>query len=350
MLDVSLGSTRQHRSLTVFALLAPGAPDLPYDLLVDAIAGGALRIGEVGQGTVPTLVAKNDGDRIVLVLDGEQLIGARQNRMTNRSILLPPHSATEIPVFCMEQGRWHFESDAMAPAPQHSPAKVRRRARETEVRHAAAPGGAAMSSLREAQGDVWMDVADTLHTLDAHSSTHSLDAAFAAAHDMDVWLAALPCDDDQVGLVAFVGAEPLGMDVIGAPRLYRRLHERLLRGYVMDAMEHERRAARAVGAADAAAGAGGGVGSGAGATPAPGRDAAQRYLDAVREARRTESPSVGLGRYHVLSGDMVGGELVDAERVAHVSAFPVRHHASGGGEPPIDASPLAPPSRRRRNR
>jgi hypothetical protein len=334
MLDVSVGSTRQHRALTVFPLLAPGAPDLPYDLLVDAVAGGALRIGEVGEGTVPALVAKNDGDRVVLVLDGEQLIGARQNRLTNRSILLPPHSATEIPVFCMEQGRWHFESDAMAPAPQHSPAKIRRRARETEARHAAAAGGAAMSSLREAQGDVWLDVAETLHTLDAHSATQSLDAAYAAAHDMDAWLAALPCYDDQVGLVAFVGDAPLGMDVIGAPRLYRQLHERLLRGYIMDAMEHERRAADA----------------GVASVASPACDDAQRYLNAVRDATRTASPSVGLGRYHVLSGDVVGGELVDGDRAAHLSAFPVRRDARGGGGPVIDASPLAPPSRRRRSR
>jgi hypothetical protein len=334
MLDVSLGSTRQHRSLTVYPLLAPGAPDLPYDLLLDALAGGALRIGELGAGTVPTLVAKNEGDRVVLVLDGEQLIGARQNRMTNRSILLPPHSATEIPVFCMEQGRWHFRSEEMAPAPQHSPVKMRRRARETEVRHAAAPGGAAMSSLREAQGDVWMDVADTLSTLKSPSPTHSLDAAYAAAHDIDAWLAALPCDDDQVGLVAFVGALPLGMDVIGAPRLYRRLHERLLRGYVMDAIEHEHRAAGAAGAA----------------AEAPSSEDAQRYLDAVRGATRTESSSVGLGRYRVLSGDVVGGELVDAEHVAHLSAFPVRRQPSGGGMPPMDVSPVAPPSRRRHKR
>jgi hypothetical protein len=352
MLDVSLGSTRQHHSLTVFALLAPGAPDLPYDLLVDAVAGGALRIGEVGEGTVPTLVAKNEGDRVVLVLDGEQLIGARQNRMTNRSILLPPHSATEIPVYCMEQGRWHFESDAMSSAPQHSPAKVRRRARETEVRHAAAAGGASMASLREAQGDVWSDVAETLHTLNAASSTHSLDAAYATAHDMDAWLAALPCDDDQVGLVAFVGALPLGMDVIGAPRLYRRLHERLLRGYIMDALEHERRAGGAGGAAGEGGAAGGGAaaGQGAAAVPAPGSDDAQHYLDAVRDAARSESPSVGLGRYRVLSGDVVGGELVDGDRVAHLSAFPVRRDMHGSGEARFDVSPVAPPSRRRRSR
>jgi hypothetical protein len=334
MLDVSLGSTRQHRSLTVFPLLAPGAQDLPYDLLVDALAGGALRIGEVGEGTVPTLIAKNEADRVVLVLDGEQLIGARQNRMTNRSILLPPHSATEIPVFCMEQGRWHFESDAMAPTPQHSPAKVRRRARETEARHVLAYGAPPVSSLREAQGEVWDDVADTLSALKSPSPTHSLDAAYAAAHDIDAWLAALPCDDEQVGIVAFVGALPLGMDVIGAPRLYRRLHERLLRGYVMDAIEHEHRAA----------------GIGAAALPAPRIDDAQCYLDTVRAAPRTDSPSVGLGRYRVLSGDVVGGELVDGERIAHLSAFPVRRQSSGGGMPPIDVTPVAPPSRRRRQR
>lgn len=339
MLAVSLGSTRQHRSLTVFPLLAPGAADLPYDLLVDALAGGTLRIGEVGQGTVPTLVAKNEGDRVILVLDGEQLIGARQNRITNRSILLPPLGATEIPVFCMEQGRWHFDSDAMSPAPQHSPAKVRRRARETEARHAAQYGGVTMASLREAQGEVWSDVAETLHTLAAHSPTHSLDAAFAAAHDMTAWLAALPCDDDQVGLVAFLGDAPLGMDLVGAPRLYRRLHERLLRGYIMDAMEHERRSAAPASTSAAPP-----------AAAAPSQERAQRYLDSVREATRTESPSVGLGVYRVLNGDVVGGELVDGERVAHLSAFPAQADARGSGASPGEAPPVAPPSRRRRFR
>jgi hypothetical protein len=36
----------------------------------------------------------------VLVLDGEQLIGSRQNRTTNRSILLPAHATTEMASAC----------------------------------------------------------------------------------------------------------------------------------------------------------------------------------------------------------------------------------------------------------
>ncbi|NNM07168.1 MAG: hypothetical protein HKO65_18900 [Gemmatimonadetes bacterium] len=54
--------------------------------------------------------------------------------MTNRYIILSPNSITEIPVSCMEQGRWHFRRDTFAPAPQHAPSKVRKRARETEAR------------------------------------------------------------------------------------------------------------------------------------------------------------------------------------------------------------------------
>src|SRR5215212_2612942 len=162
MLDAKLGGAQTFDNLTVFPLIAAGAGDLPYALLADAIAAGTLTITEVGQGTVPALVATNRDERDVLVLDGEQLIGSRQNRMTNRSILLPAHGRTEIPVFCMEHGRWRFTSDQMAAAPQHSPAKLRRHARVAEARRAAAGSAATPEALQEEQVAYWHDVADTL--------------------------------------------------------------------------------------------------------------------------------------------------------------------------------------------
>ncbi|CAN5896628.1 hypothetical protein BH23GEM9_BH23GEM9_34450 [soil metagenome] len=336
MLEVRLAAPRRYENLTIFPLVAPGAADLPYELLVDALAAGTLSIGEVGEGTVPTLIAKNAGGRAVLVLDGEQLIGARQNRMTNRSILLAAGATTEIPVYCMEQGRWHFDSSVMAPAPQHSPTKVRRRARETEARHASAGVSFTTDALREAQGDVWNDVSETLHAVGGSSATHSLDAAYAAnSQSVDRWLAPFPRDDDQVGLLAFIAGAPLGMDIIGTPRLYERLHERLLRGYIMDALEGVH------GARSTAAGT-------ATAQPEP-RDA-QAYLDTVRSAQRVEAPTVGLGRYHVLGGTVIGGELVEDMRVAHLSAFPAHTTGNRDGTPLPNESPVAPPSRRRRHR
>jgi hypothetical protein len=333
MLDVRVGSAQRFENLTIFPLIARSPADLPYDLLADALNGGRVRISEIGEGTVPSLLATNDAERDVLVLDGEQLIGSKQNRMTNRSILLPARSATEIPVYCMEQGRWHFTSGQMSAAPQHSPTKVRRRARETEARHAAAGVAPDAAVLREGQGAVWHDVADTLSMMKAATPTSALNAAYEVNRNrVEEWLRAFPGLPDQVGLLAFVAEAPLGMDLLGAPRLYARLHERLLRGYVFDALEHLAR--------------------GASATRLAGDPAAQQYLDRVRTAQRDTAPTVGRGVYRVLRGRVVGGELTDGDRIAHLSAFPSDPPVAGPGRHTAEASsaapPVAPPSRRRR--
>jgi hypothetical protein len=331
MMDVKLSGAQTFEKLTVFRLVAAGADDLPCDLLTDAMSAGTLTIGEVGQGTVPALVATNTDERAVLVLDGEQLIGSRQNRMTNRSILLPGHSQTEFPVFCMEQGRWHFTSAQMAPAPQHSPVKLRRHARVAEARRADAGMPAAPETLRAEQGAYWHDVADTLKSVGGDSATGSLHAAYEAnLGRIAEFVAAFGSERDQVGLLAFAGDAALGLDILGAPRLYARVHERLLRGYVLDALEH---AAKQRGTE----------------ATAPDAAAAQRYLDIVRDAPRHGAPTTGTGTYHVLSGTVVGGELLDdSRRLTHLSAFPTTQRGSHH-EPRATEPHVAPPSQRRRH-
>lgn len=327
MLNVILGSPQRHQSLTIYPLLAPDAPELPYALMADSLGSGALKITEVGAGTVPELLAINAGEATILVLDGEQLVGARQNRTTNRSLLLPARSQTKIPVSCMEQGRWHSVGEDFKPTTQSSPSGVRRKAREVEASFAArgdAPPPP-VQALSGAQGSVWEAIGEYSSTAGAHSGTGALDHVYEArVGDIDEAVRAFTSEGDQVGVVAFLGGRPLGMDVIGCRSLYARLHERLLRGYAMDALGSRRSAGR------------------------PGAGAAQRYLDQVHAAPRLEAPTIGSGRYAILSGMVVGGELTDAERVVHLSAFPALHHGGGRGPEVREEHPIAPPSWRRR--
>ena len=151
---------QRHENLTVFPLITPQTPKLPYKLLAAAVADGTLAVTEVGSGSVTELHVVNRGQVAVLILDGEQLIGAKQNRMPNRTMLLAPQSETRIPVSCMERGRWHCQSDVFHHAPQHSPSKVRRRAREFEammVRDGQAPRP---QTLSQVQGDVWNEISE----------------------------------------------------------------------------------------------------------------------------------------------------------------------------------------------
>ena len=50
-------------------------------------------------GSVPTLYVRNDSDHHVLFVEGDQLVGAKQNRICNSSVLMAPQSFAEIPPY-----------------------------------------------------------------------------------------------------------------------------------------------------------------------------------------------------------------------------------------------------------
>ena len=56
-----------------------------------------------------TFSARKSGEDVSQT-DGEELAGAKQNRVLNTSILLKEASETKIPVSCMERGRWSYAS------------------------------------------------------------------------------------------------------------------------------------------------------------------------------------------------------------------------------------------------
>ncbi len=82
--------------------LLPGNTEpVAYRPLIDqeieeAVAAGSV-VDEVGSGVVSRLLLHNLGDRPVLLVDGEQLVGARQNRILNTTILVPARTKLEIP-------------------------------------------------------------------------------------------------------------------------------------------------------------------------------------------------------------------------------------------------------------
>ncbi len=106
-------STKQsYKNLSMYPLICPDNIELDYLLLDEALAGSVLDIVEVNQGgSVPDLKVVNKAGKMVLLLDGEELVGAKQNRIINTTILIAANSTTTIPVSCVEQGRWSYRSN-----------------------------------------------------------------------------------------------------------------------------------------------------------------------------------------------------------------------------------------------
>ena len=86
---LEVGAPIHHENLTLVSLRGEGHDLLDYDLSRETLAAGSLSIQEIGEtGRVPELVAVNQSERMVLLVDGEELLGAKQNRILNTSVLL----------------------------------------------------------------------------------------------------------------------------------------------------------------------------------------------------------------------------------------------------------------------
>ena len=82
---------------------------------------GEAVVEEVNEsGSVPNLAVTNKCKRPLLIPEGEILIGAKQNRVINVTVLVAAGVKFVLPVSCVEAGRWryqsrHFESKFCAP-------------------------------------------------------------------------------------------------------------------------------------------------------------------------------------------------------------------------------------------
>src|SRR5439155_5689375 len=116
---VEVGPWTTFRNLRVLRLLPAGDRDAAYLTLDEALAQHSVHVVEVNEGGhVPELKLVNEGELAVLLLDGEELLGAKQNRVINLTILAPAHQTRVIPVSCVESGRWHHMSRGFVAAPR----------------------------------------------------------------------------------------------------------------------------------------------------------------------------------------------------------------------------------------
>lgn len=110
---MTFGCLRTYKGLSVLPVLEPDRNNrIDYLTLDEVLASGQVRITEITEGgNVPELLLENGANEPVLLVDGEELVGAKQNRTLNLTILAPANQKTVIPVSCVEAGRWAYSSD-----------------------------------------------------------------------------------------------------------------------------------------------------------------------------------------------------------------------------------------------
>lgn len=233
---VRVGAPLRHESLSVFPLFSAAAAAEPvdYHLSDTALAEKLLVIEEVSEGgSVPELLVKNRGDVRVLFLEGEELVGAKQNRVLNTSLLVPAHAETKIPVSCVEQGRWGYRSRHFDLSGSHSPSKLRKKLRASVSRSVKDNQG-----HRSDQGEVWKEVASLHSTHGVSSDTSAMSDAFNTYQDrIAAYREKIQYVSGATGMAVAIGARVVSLDLFDKPATCEKVWDRMLSGVVFDALE-----------------------------------------------------------------------------------------------------------------
>lgn len=291
-MELAVGGVREWGGLAVFPLLGTARKEPVLASAKEAMAGGLLEVGELETPTVPTLVADNHGAVPVLLVEGEILVGAAQDRTLNVSVLCAPAAKTEIPVSCVEAGRWGGRGRRVEASSAHTSSKLRAAKLEAMQRE-----DATRTSRRSDQGEVWRQVGAYAAANNVTSGTAALeDVNRARASALSGDLAELALEPGQIGL-AIAGADGvLGVDLFDRPSILETHLKEILSGYAMDQGD--------VGLSTTLAD-------------------VERFLEAVDRAGRVAQPGVGLGEeLHLRSEDITGVGLSYEGQLVHLAAFP----------------------------
>ncbi len=294
--DIISNGVKIFNNMGVIPLFSPinGTPQ--YLTMKEALEKRLLTITEVSQGgSVPELKVVNKAEIPVLLLDGEELAGAKQNRVLNTTILLKENSETIIPVSCTEQGRWDYATAAFAESGNIMSHSLR--AKKASSVHQTLKEAV---SYRGNQGDVW----DGIDNLSAKMKVHSRTGAMRDVYEnkkegLEGYMKAFEYIPHQKGILVMVNGRVMGLDILSLEPVYEALHAKLVKSYAMDALlqQGEKMDKGVLGKA-------------------------RTFIEEARQCKEEKFKSIGHGWDYRFEGPtIVGSVLVHQEMVIHMAFF-----------------------------
>ncbi|MEN4070425.1 MAG: DUF6569 family protein [Methanobacterium sp.] len=233
------GQIQEFGEMSIIPLFKKENHALNYLTLQEALDKDLLIITEKDHGgSVPELKVVNKAEIPVLLLDGEEIIGAKQNRIINTTILLKEQSETIIPVSCTESGRWSYTSAEFADSDTVASSKIRKK-KSASVRESLKTFG----EFRSEQGAIWEGI-EEMHCYAATTETESPTRAMKNIYEskdknLEEYLEAFKPLDGQKGIFVFINGDITGFDIFSLESTYKKFHKKLIKSYSIDAILQE---------------------------------------------------------------------------------------------------------------
>ena len=231
--DVNTFAPQQYGNMRVIGLDIPENSNVDLMSLKVGLDMGLVEISEVNEGgNVGEVKVINNAVTPLLILDGEEIIGSKQNRVVNATIIIEAKSEKIIPVSCTEAGRWKYNSKKFNYSRHMASSRVRR-----DKISSVSNSLRCHNSYRSNQQEVWSNISRTEHDLNISSNTGALhDAYNEKSVDIDEYRKAFSIQDNQNGLIVYINGRLVGLELIYNKTRYREYHDKLVESYIIDAI------------------------------------------------------------------------------------------------------------------
>ncbi len=288
-----------NNSVSVVPLLWPSTEPSPVELYEESLERGDVELTEKGEGTVPEIRVHNRGERPILIPEGTILVGARQNRVANVTIIVCAKTSFDLPVSCVEAGRWGWRSRRFRLG-WFAPPSLRRE----KTKHVY------WSSSRGERGhadqlQVWAYVRNFLDEREVDSFTEDLAEAYAKYEqqkpiDPDELLRKLP--EQTAGLAVAVGDHIVGLDLFDEAKKLRQTFRRLIAGYLAELLWYSPLQSAKL--------------------PPVTTEVARQFLNRVTKAARVREKPIGMSEeLDIASDELVGMAVMYEGRICHMAVF-----------------------------
>jgi hypothetical protein len=225
--ELTVGEPEVHGNLAVYPIYLPGGGEKMDDLLTmsEAMKTDRFKITELEDGAVVnSLEVRNNTGKNVVLLAGEIIRGAKQDRIVSYDTVVPPEGTFYIDAFCVEAGRWTEVSDNFAYNDEMAPSAIR---------------GSAQGYGD--QGKVWEEVSKCNAERGVFTESDALTASYSD-EDYQEKVAEykeafenIADDKNVVGVIVVSGGEIQAGDIFAGHGLFAKVWPRLLTSFAMDA-------------------------------------------------------------------------------------------------------------------
>lgn len=229
--QTKLGDVQAYKNMKILSIMGLDSK-LDYLTLDDALRSG-LMITETG--SVPTLHFTNKTGKEILLLQGEYVVGGKQNRMLAANVYMAKDFDGNVPVNCVEQGRWNYGYTSDYDL-SNQPINAKFSSSDRIVSRAV------MFAATKGQGDVWSEINHLSNSHNVHSSTQNLDEVFKQKQgDINDYLSKFSYVAGSIGMVVALekddGFVEFGLDLFDQSKTLERNFRKILESYTIDAIK-----------------------------------------------------------------------------------------------------------------